>query len=184
MLKKITSFFVPKPAKALAITLYRGVVAQARQPRFYRDLGVPDTLDGRFDMIILHAYLASRRLKAIGTSAAQELNQALFDLMFADMDSSLREIGVGDLSVGKKVKAMAQAFYGRVDAYDAGLAVGEEALAEALRRNLYGTVNRQGDTAPDDRSPAMAAYVRHADGALSMQADGDIMAGNLAFPSP
>ena len=178
MLNRVLSFFSTKPEKTVAVTLYRAIVAQARQPHFYRDLGVPDSLDGRFDMIILHAYLASRRLKAMNTAGSQALNQALFDLMFADMDSSLREIGVGDLSVGKKVKAMAQAFYGRVEAYDAGLAAGDDRLAEALLRNLYGTVTPQ-----PAQSLAMAAYLRRADEALAVQPDGEIMAGNVAFPA-
>lgn len=180
MLKKIGSLFAPDRTKTLAVALYRAVVAQARQPHFYRAHGVPDTLDGRFDMIILHAYLASRRLKAISTEDSQKLNQALFDLMFADMDSSLREIGVGDLSVGKKVKAMAQAFFGRVDAYDVGLAeVGDDRLAEALQRNLFGTVNPQ-----PEQALAMAAYIRRADRHLAAQADSEILAGNIDFPVP
>ncbi|WP_374466727.1 ubiquinol-cytochrome C chaperone family protein, partial [Ferrovibrio sp.] len=93
------------------MALYRAIVAQSRQAGFYREHGVPDSLDGRFDMIVLHSFLVMRRLRRIG-AAAEPLSQQLFDLMFADMDSNLREIGVGDLSVGKKVKAMAQAFYG------------------------------------------------------------------------
>src|SRR3546814_2145912 len=91
MLTKVMSFFSPKPEKAVAVALYRIIVAQARLPRLYSEHGVPDTLDGRFDMIILHAYLTSRRLKAMNTEASQTLNQALFDLMFADMDSSMRD---------------------------------------------------------------------------------------------
>lgn len=179
MLNRIRLFFSPDRAKALAVLLYRQVVAQARQPDFYRVHGVPDTLDGRFDMVVLHAYLASRRLKAMNTAESQTLNQALFDLMFSDMDSSLREIGVGDLSVGKKVKVMAQAFYGRVEAYDAGLAAGEDsALAEALQRNLYGTVNPQ-----PEHCLAMAGYIRQADKVLAAQADSEILAGKLEFPN-
>jgi cytochrome b pre-mRNA-processing protein 3 len=102
--------------------------------------------------------------------------------MFADMDSSLREIGIGDLSVGKKVKAMAQAFYGRVEAYDAGLAeTGDGPLAEALLRNLFGTLNPQAGNPTPAHSLAMAAYLRRADAALATQADKEILAGNLVF---
>lgn len=180
MFAKIISFFSPKPEKAVAVALYREIVAQARLPRLYSEHGVPDTLDGRFDMIILHAYLASRRLKAMNSAESQTVNQALFDLMFADMDNSLREIGIGDLSVGKKVKAMAQAFYGRVEAYDAGLAADTDApLAEALQRNLFGTVTPQ-----PAQSLAVAAYVRRADAALAATPDREILAGNLVFPAP
>ncbi|MFC3677375.1 ubiquinol-cytochrome C chaperone family protein [Ferrovibrio xuzhouensis] len=180
MLTNVMSFFSPKPEKAVAVALYRVIVAQARLPRLYSEHGVPDTLDGRFDMIILHAYLASRRLKAMNTEESQTLNQALFDLIFADMDSSLREIGIGDLSVGKKVKVMAQAFYGRVEAYDAGLAADTDAvLAEALQRNLFGTVNPQ-----PAQSLAVAAYVRRVDATLAVLPDREILAGNLEFPAP
>lgn len=122
--------------RASAETLYGAAIRQARQPGFYLDLGVPDTADGRFDMIALHVYLTLRRLKNLG-EAGQALAQALFDHMFVDVDRNLREMGVGDLGVGRQVKAMAAGFYGRIAAYDAGLAGGEEALAQALARNLY-----------------------------------------------
>lgn len=139
-----------------ARALYRAVVAQARQPVFYRDFGVPDTLDGRFDMVVLHAFLVLYRLKRDG-EAQGPIGQALFDLMFADMDASLRELGVGDLSVGRKVKQMASGFYGRVAAYDEALSphASPDVLDRALRRNLYGTVE-----VSDQHVAAMAAYVR------------------------
>jgi len=180
MFKKIFSSVSRSNSKAVAVALYRSIVAQARQPDFYRSHGVPDTLDGRFDMIILHAFLVSRRLKAIKSETSQSLNQILFDLMFADMDSSLREIGIGDLSVGKKVKAMAQAFYGRVEAYDAGLAASTDAeLAGALLRNVFGTTGSRAD-----QSMAMAVYVRKADAVLAGLPDGDVMTGKVGFPAP
>ncbi|WP_298725189.1 ubiquinol-cytochrome C chaperone family protein [uncultured Ferrovibrio sp.] len=161
------------------MALYNRIVAQARQPVFYSHLSVPDSLDGRFDMIVLHAILVMRRLGQIGEEG-RKLSQALFDLLFADMDSSLREIGVGDLSVGKKVKAMGQAFYGRADAYEAALKAGtEEALTAALGRNLYGT---QQPTPP--AVSAMAAYMRQADAALAAQPPQELLAGNPTFPVP
>jgi cytochrome b pre-mRNA-processing protein 3 len=154
-------------------------VAQARLPGFYRDFGVPDTLDGRFDMIVLHAFLALHRLKRDG-QAQGPVGQALFDLMFADMDASLREIGVGDLSVGKKVKRMATGFYGRVAAYDEGLAsTGDTALEEALGRNLYGTVK----PAPAHVA-AMARYMRRQVAFLAKVDTGGIVAGALPFAPP
>lgn len=132
--------------------LYGATVAAARNPAFYAEWGVPDTLDGRFEMIALHVFLAIRRLKQAGENAA--FAQALFDTMFADLDRNLREMGVGDLSVGRQVKTMAKAFYGRVVAYERGLA-GSDSLDEAIRRNLYGTV------VPDaTQLAAAAAYVR------------------------
>ena len=97
--------------------LYRRLVRQARDPVFYLHLGVPDTPDGRFDMIILHAFLVIRRLKAEHERTVG-LAQAIFDLMFADMDQNLREMGVGDLGVSKRIKGMAEACYGRTVAYE------------------------------------------------------------------
>lgn len=162
-----------------AVALYQRVVTQARQPVFYRDYAVPDTLDGRFEMIVLHAILVMRRLRQAG-EAGRLLSQSLFDLLFADMDSSLREIGVGDLSVGKKIKAMGQAFYGRVEAYESGLQTAADApLAAALTRNLYGTTEP-----PAAAVAAMAAYIRRADALLAAQPDGNLLAGNPDFLVP
>ena len=104
---------------------------------FYSLFGVPDTLNGRFDMITLHMFIVLRRLKDIGEDGVK-LSQDLFDIMFADMDQNLREMGVGDLSVGKKVKALATAFYGRIGAYDNGINdLNDETLVECLKRNLF-----------------------------------------------
>jgi cytochrome b pre-mRNA-processing protein 3 len=110
--------------------LYGAIVAAARQERFYADWGVPDTLDGRFDMICLHMYLALSTLRG-----KEQLRQKLTDDFFADMDRSLREMGVGDLSVGKKVRKMAEAFYGRITAYEAAKDDPVE-LEKAIERNV------------------------------------------------
>ena len=162
-----------------AYGLYARAVAQARDPAFYDAMGVPDTVDGRFEMIALHVYLILRRLKPEGADAA-DLSQALFDAMFEDMDRSLREMGVGDLSVGKRVKAMARGFYGRIKAYDEGLAAEDPAvLAEAMRRNLYGT------GAPDGAQCAgMAAYLRREADALTALPGETVMAAEYAFGPP
>ena len=134
--------------------LYGCIVDQARMPAFYNDCGVPDTVAGRFDLIGLHAYLVMRCLKEMDSQRGTDLSQRLFDIMFTDMDRNLREMGVGDLGVGKKVKELAKAFYGRVKAYDEGLAGGTEKLEDALRRNLFiETEPRDGDVA------LMAAYL-------------------------
>lgn len=135
--------------------LYGRIVGAARRPDFYARYGVPDSLDGRFEMVTLHMYFVLRRLKAGGREEA-ELAQDLFDYMFADMDSTLREMGVGDMGVGKKVKFMAQAFMGRIAAYDRGLREGDAELAQALSRNLYGTLDEVDDVAV----AAMARFVR------------------------
>jgi cytochrome b pre-mRNA-processing protein 3 len=161
-----------------AEALYRAIVAQARAPAFYRDLGVPDTLDGRFDMVALHAFLVLHRLKAEGAAAA-ELAQAVFDAMFADMDASLREIGTGDLSVGRKVKEMARALNGRAQAYETGLADHAQTLQTALARNLY----RKAEPQPAQLA-AMDAYLRREVQALAVQSLAALAAGRVAFGPP
>lgn len=168
-------------ADAAARALYESVVAQARRPGFFAAHGVPDTLDGRFEMIALHAHLVLRRLgKDARKPESSKLAQALFDLMFADMDQSLREMGVGDLSVGRKIRGMAEAYYGRAAAYDAGLNGGDGLLAAALRRNLYGTVE------PEETAvAAMAEYVRRQDAHLSGQPAAALGQGRIDFlPAP
>ena len=114
----------------VAHALYLIAVAQARQPLFYAEHGVPDSVDGRFDLIVMHVFLLLRPLSKLAEqdgdvelqARAGNISQALFDTMFGDMDRSLREMGVSDIAVGKRVKHMAKAFYGRVAAYDEGLA--------------------------------------------------------------
>lgn len=177
------------PYRASASQLYQSLVGRARQPVFYAEFGVPDTLDGRFEMITLHVFMAmyaginkqngdlkplplvrgrdavgetpragfydvwlNRRackkvphltspLQGEGLSSAR-FAQALFDAMFRDMEANLREMGVGDLSVPKKMKFMMRAFNGRCHSYASALRAGDRAaMIEALRRNVYGTVN-------------------------------------------
>ena len=131
--------------REIARRLYDQVVGQARSPSFYVEGGVPDTVDGRFEMVVLHAYLVIGRLMA-GEDAAQRIAQYLFDTMITDMDRSLREMGIGDLSVGRKVKAMAEAYYGRSRAYDSALATSDADLSSALRRNVFGTIPSENET--------------------------------------
>lgn len=117
--------------------LYNAAVAAARDPFLYTDLKVPDTLDGRFDMIGLHAFLLIQRMK-LEPAPGPALAQAVFDAMFSDMDVNLREMGVGDLSVGRKVRVMWEAFHGRAAAYAAALTAGDmAALDAALERNVW-----------------------------------------------
>ena len=161
-----------------ALDLYRVVVENAREPAFYRDAGVPDTLDGRFEMIVLHMVLVLGRLRREGEDGSA-LGQALFDTMIADLDQSLREMGVGDLSVSRRVKAMGQAFYGRAMAYDTAIDADDTALADALRRNLFGTVEPD-----DDEITAIANYVRGAIAGLDGQPGAALLAGDLRFGTP
>ncbi len=167
--------------REVASQLYLAVVAQARAPAFYAELGVPDTVDGRFELIALHCYLVLARLKS--DPGCKDLAQAVFDAMFDDMDRGLRELGVGDLSVGPHVKRMAKALYGRIVAYDQGLEGDDGVLVEALRRNLYGTLAAA--AGPDPAAlGAVAAYVRCARAALEGQPIADLTAGQVRFPPP
>ena len=129
--------FKKNPEREAAEKLYDAVVGQARQPVFYQDWDVPDTLDGRFDLIILHVFLVMRCLKDQGETAAS-LSQQLQEIFITDMDRSLREIGVGDMSIGKHVKKMASALFGRLEVYDRILDTGgSQNLRAALHRNIY-----------------------------------------------
>jgi cytochrome b pre-mRNA-processing protein 3 len=120
-------------------TIYGMIVTQAREPLFYRDLGVPDTVNGRFDLLVLHLWMVLGRLKALPRGDGP--SQALFDRFCIDMDDNLREMGVGDLTVPKRMQAFGEAFYGRAAAYDLALTAGQEPLAQALCKNI---LNGQG----------------------------------------
>ena len=158
----------------VAWALYRAAVDAARRPGTMLALGVPDTLDGRFELVTLHVALLLRRVQRAPELA--ELGQGLVDLFVADMDRNLREMGAGDLAVGRKVKRMAQAFYGRLDAYSEGLDRGGD-LAAAAGRNLYGTARA------DPELPARAAaYIRKVEAALAAEDDARLAAGRAAFP--
>lgn len=157
---------------------YLRVIEQARRPGFFAGIGVPDTLDGRFDLICLHAFLYLYRMKR-ERPRAERLAQAFFDAMFADFDRSLREVGVGDLSVGKHIKRMAQAFYGRVRAYEQGLASADAVLKQALSRNLFRT-----EAGPPPALSAMAAYMRREAAQLALQSSDELLAGRVVFGDP
>ena len=161
----------------VANALYLEVVRRAREPVFYAQMHVPDTLDGRFELIALHAFMLMRRLKQRDNDV-DDTAQALFDVMFQDMDRSLREMGVGDLSVGKRVKQMISAFYGRVGAYEAVLDGDEEDLRTALIRNLYGSLRAE----PPARSvAALASYVRAQAAALDAMPLDAVLRGGAPF---
>jgi len=154
LIMPLASLFRRNRHRARAHAAYTSIVEQARAPDFFLRLEVPDTLDGRFEMIALHMFLVLNRLKT-EHAATEEFAQALFDAMFADLDRGLREMGASDMGVGKRVKEMATGFYGRVAAYEKGLAGDDELLSDALKRNLYGTVQ------PSAHAVAgMARYVR------------------------
>jgi cytochrome b pre-mRNA-processing protein 3 len=161
--------------------LYAEIVAQTRRPEFYTSLEVEDTLDGRFDILVLHAVLLFRRLKAEGEEA-RALSQAVFDTMFVDLDQNVRELGASDVTVGRKVKTMASAFYGRAAAYDRALdrfAADPGELEDVLRRNVYA-----GTAAGNAPVRALAAYMQASAGLLAGTPVGALLAGDLRYAIP
>ncbi len=158
--------------------VYEAIVAAARHPRLYAEYGVPDTVDGRFEMISLHAMFVLRALANHPGSEAELFRQNLVDELFRDMDRSLREMGTGDLSVGKKVRKMAEVFYGRLKAYGTELDTADESLEAALTRNVWP------ETPPEGGAGALARYTRQADGALRAQDPAVIVSGTVRFGDP
>jgi cytochrome b pre-mRNA-processing protein 3 len=166
--------------RELAARVYRDLVKQARTPWFYRDLGVPDTPEGRFEMVGLHVALVVRRLRTAGEPGSA-LAQELFDLLFADVDEGLRRIGVGDLSVGRHVRRLAGYFYARLRALDKALdAVPGAPLAPMLRTNVYHNA-----PAPSQRQlAALATYLLAAEAALRAHSTVRVLAGDVVWPPP
>jgi cytochrome b pre-mRNA-processing protein 3 len=157
-------------------TLYGMIVAQARLPSFYRDYAVADTVNGRFDLIVLHLALVLDRL--VQEDATQSLGQGLFDRFFQDMDDNLREIGITDLKVPKEMRRMGEAFYGRAQAYRSTLSASDDgALVAALERNIYAGER----TAAAAR---LAAYMREALRELAAQEAATLAGGVVRFPDP
>jgi cytochrome b pre-mRNA-processing protein 3 len=156
--------------------LYGTIVAQARLPCFYLDYEVPDTINGRFDLIVLHLVLMLGRMRQ--SPALKTLGQALFDWFCEDMDSNLREMGVSDLKVPKEMRRVGEAFYGRAQIYEAALrAPDNSALEEAIIRNIYGGM-------PSSAARHLAAYMRRVTLELQVQADATITQGRPVWPDP
>ncbi len=155
--------------------IYGMIVTQAREPLFYRNSGVPDTVNGRFDLLLMHLWLVLRRLKPV--DGGMELSQALFDHFCNDMDDNLRELGVSDLKVPKRMQAFGEAFYGRTAAYDLALTEGHEALAQALCKNVLNGENIE-------KARGLAAYAETAMAALAGQDAAALSRGTFKFPSP
>lgn len=154
--------------------LYNAIVAQSRREKFYADWGVGDTLTGRFDMISLHAALVFRRLRS-KEPVSKEFSQNLFDCFFRDMDRSLREMGVGDLSVGKRIEKMGSLFYGLLTNLSSALDSNDHnALVEFIGRNFH-----DGEHRPD--ASDFAHYIERCDALLAEQPVEDIMNGNVRF---
>jgi cytochrome b pre-mRNA-processing protein 3 len=189
-------FFRRNPPNRSIASLYGTIVAQARAAPFYRIYGVPDTVNGRFEMVVLHTVLVLRRLESEPLPVRQ-LGQALFDRFCTDMDGSLREMGIGDLAVPAKMRKIGEAFYGRQAAYVAALAAGDpEPLVAALARNVLGTQTgtqtlTPGQTpiqtpiqAPGLGAVRLAAYVRAAAAHLASQSGEALIRAELSFPEP
>ena len=170
----ILRLFQRGPRSATISGLYGAIVAQARQPAFYRSYGVPDTLDGRFEMVLLHVVLVVRRLRGEGPDG-QQLGQAIFDRFCSEMDGTLREMGVGDLTVPKQMKKVGGAFYERQEAYDTALAAPDDAaLATQVERGFSGI--------SPDCAAALAAYIRRVAQRLENQRASAFSGGHIAFP--
>lgn len=172
----LLAMFRRRPHERAGFELYGAAVTAARDPWLFAQLGVPDTVEGRFDLVSLHVALLIRRLRTDADARGPGLAQAVFDAMFADMDVNLREMGVGDLSVGKRVRRMWEAFHGRALAYEAALdSPDATALAEALARNVW-----RGD-APEGAPAALAGRARDQAAHLAAQGMAALAAGQAAF---
>jgi cytochrome b pre-mRNA-processing protein 3 len=170
----ILSLFRKTTAPEPVYAVYRAIVAQSRQPRFYADWAVPDTVTGRFDMISLHLALLFRRLRK-ESGAQKEFSQAVFDLFFKDMDRSLREMGAGDLAVPKKIQKMGNIFFGLLAALNDALDRDDmPALQAVLSRNIF-------DGADGPNVEALAEYLHAEDIRLAAQPTAAITAGAIAF---
>ena len=174
----IFHLFRRTPRNDSIASLYGTIVAQARAPVFYQIYRVPDTVNGRLEMIMLHAVLFLGRLEG-EAAPIRRLGQGLFDAFCRDMDASLREMGVGDLAVPRRMRDIGEAFYGRQAAYRAALAAPDEhPLAAALARNVFA-----GASAADGVG-RLAAYVRAAVREVATQDAEAFRRAQIGFPDP
>jgi cytochrome b pre-mRNA-processing protein 3 len=171
----VLGFFRKDTRRVIIETLYQRIAAASRHPLLYQRFGVPDTIEGRFESVALHLVLVLRRLRQL-PSPADEVAQDLVDAFFLHLDSALRELAVGDLAVPKRMKKLAAAFNGRSLAYDAALQHSDNnALAEALGRNVLGTDQSAGD---------LARYVRASDSELAELDLAALLNGGPCFALP
>ncbi len=182
--KTLSKFFLPDFRKQ-AIFVYKELHEQARDPWFYEKAGVPNTLDGRFEILVLHIFLWVLRMQKDVNyiPAYRPVTQHLFECMFDHLDSGMRESGVGDTGVPRRIKAMAEALYGRLDAYEAAM-VSKEAMFETMQKNIY---NGAGETADIMKLQLYAGHIsdhldrrpaeRLADGMLKLPSIQSLMVG-------
>jgi len=167
--------------RTIARNLYQTAVRQARTPVFYADLDVPDTVDGRFDMVVLHVWIMLRHFRTapeVLQKQSGKVTQAVFDEMIRDFDRNIREIGISDVRVGKHMKNMAKAFYGRIGAYDEAVEAGN--LAEALLRNLFGKTDISAGVL-EERAGIISEYVQKQSDFLATQGFDELFEGNIVF---
>ena len=163
---------------AIPAALYGAIVAQARNPVLFSDIGIADTVDGRFESVVLHCVLLLRRFGR-GDEEMRSTGQAVFDLFCTEMDRSLREMGVGDLAVPKRMRKIGEVFYGRSAAFDSALANEDaDALAASLERNIPAAEGRQLAVA------ALASYMLASDAALASASKRELMKGEAPFADP
>lgn len=172
MLKRL---FKPRPARLAGQSLYALTVVQARSPALYAELGVPDTAEGRFELYSLHVWLLLDRLTGHGDQAA-ETSQALFDAYVSALDNALRELGVGDLGVGKRMRKLGEAFFGRIRSYQAAMASLPDttALEALLTRTAYAEVGTP-------QAANLAAYIVTQKQALALQPLDQLYAGDVTW---
>ncbi len=170
----IFSFFKKDPTADRANTLYAQIAEQARLPYFFEKWAAPDTVEGRFEILTVHMHLALRRLKRDD----KNLSQAVFDVFFKSMDDAMREMGVGDMAIGRKIRGLAEAFYGRVGVYEEALeGADQEKLADAITRNVF-------EAETHVSAGDIAQYVMACEDAISAQSLSDIIASGFAFTDP
>ncbi|MFV0280349.1 MAG: ubiquinol-cytochrome C chaperone family protein [Rhodoblastus sp.] len=175
----IFKLFSTRSRKAAVARLYGEIMAAARQPAlFLPPYGAPDTLEGRFDMLALHIFLTVKRLAGMAEPGPQ-MAQDLSDHLFAAMDRALREMGVGDLAVPKRIARLAADYNGRRTAYEAALGQGEAALAIALARNVHGRAEADASIALP-----LARYVLRAEAMLAGAPISAFEKGPVPLPAP
>jgi cytochrome b pre-mRNA-processing protein 3 len=164
--------------KRQAVRLHEAIVAQSRMPAFYADMGVPDTMLGRYEMVCLHAYLVLTRVRRESKDCAR-LAQTLHDMIFDDFDVALREAGLGDMGIGHRIKKLARNLHGRISVYESGLAAGDDEMADILRRNMYASAEPAASEVA-----RMIAYIRAARREIDGTENQVFMTGVPSFPDP
>jgi len=171
---RLSGLFSRQPNKILIDRLHGEIVAAARNPVLFTDFGIEDTFEGRFESVVLHAFFVLRRLRAM-PAPAPDVAQDLADALFRHFEVALRETGVSDSAVPKRMKGLAEAFLGRSLAYDEAFRGGESLLEAALKRNIYAGRNN---------AEALAAYAVALEKALASAPLEAFTMGPVPFPSP